>query len=186
MIGMKFNAAKNLFFDRKTVKGALTATERKVLNQFGGLTRKIAKNSMKNLGKRARTKIAALQEKLRSVAARVNPAYRARIETELEAARQKNRSPPGKPPRAIVGTIKKLLVYAADLNRRSVVIGPTLSNKPTGAPRTLEEGGRALVGFSRRAKKRRVKIARRPYMLPAFKAAKTKLPQMWKDSVKPK
>lgn len=86
----------------------------------------------------------------------------------------------GNPPKSHVGTLKKMIYYAWDPNTRSVVIGPQLFTPMTGAPETLEYGGVAYIRF----KKKRVRIAPRPYMRPAFALHEKNLPQYLNGSIR--
>ena len=47
MIGMRFNQAKGLFFDRPAVMGAVDRAERKVLSRFGAFVRRGARSSIR-------------------------------------------------------------------------------------------------------------------------------------------
>jgi len=96
-------------------------------------------------------------------------------------------SQPGSPPSSHVGLLRKLIYFGYDPSRRSVVIGPTPLNQKVGdAPAALEHGGTSTVveGLRGRRRKRKVRIASRPYMRPAFEHEKPKLPAMWRASVK--
>jgi len=114
------------------------------------------------------------------------------------------RSPPGKPPFAHEGSLRRLLFFAWDPGTRSVIVGPT-GFKGSTAPSTLEFGGtvkgdgrvirvRDGVGrgkggrFTSKAKSvrltGRVRIAPRPYMGPALEKSASKLPALWRDAVK--
>lgn len=96
-------------------------------------------------------------------------------------------SRPGRPPRSHTGLLKRLIYFGYERQRRSVVIGPVRLNRKVGdAPEALEYGGTSTVVASLRGKrkKRRVKIAARPYMGPAFKQEKPKLAAMWRDSIR--
>lgn len=90
----------------------------------------------------------------------------------------------GQPPKSRKGLLKKFIFYSYDPRRKSVVIGPEkLGGKGRGkAPKTLEYGGQAIVGNKKRPQK--TKISARPYMGPAFNKTKSKLPQMWANSIK--
>ena len=67
--------------------------------------------------------------------------------------------------------------------RRSVVIGPARLNQKRGnVPPTLEYGGPAVA--VRRGQTRRVTIAPRPYMRPAFAAEQKSLPPLWRNSIR--
>ncbi|MCY2923844.1 MAG: hypothetical protein NT031_00110 [Planctomycetota bacterium] len=92
-------------------------------------------------------------------------------------------SQPGSPPSSHKGTLKRLIFFAYDPDRKSVVIGPTPFNTSVGiAPPLLEYGGTTVV--KRRGKVKAVTYAPRPFMGPAFEKEKPKLPSMWADSVK--
>lgn len=106
---------------------------------------------------------------------------RTRARTSIR--KRKGSSEAGKPPYSHVGLLRNLIFFAYDLDRRSVVIGPTLINSPTGAPETLEYGGEAEVP-DRKQGARSVQIKPRPYMGPALDAELPGLPAMWQDSVR--
>ena len=108
--------------------------------------------------------------------------------------KRKKSSKPGQAPSSHVGLLKNLIFFSYDASSRSVVIGPTLINKPTGAPATLEYGGDTEIeGHQFRTRggkrvfektRRQVTIAPRPYMNPAFEIEKTKAAELWKNSIK--
>ena len=101
--------------------------------------------------------------------------------------KRKRISDPGEPPSSHTGLLRRFIFFGYDRNRRSVVIGPMRLNQKVGdAPAALEYGGTSTVveGLRRRRRKRRIRIAARPYMGPAFEQEKPKLPAMWRDSVK--
>jgi len=96
-------------------------------------------------------------------------------------------SAPGEPPSSHTGLLKRFIFFGYDRVRQSVVIGPQRLNQKVGdAPQALEHGGVSTVveGSRGKRKKRRVKMAARPFMGPAFEREKPKLPAMWRDSVK--
>ena len=100
---------------------------------------------------------------------------------------RKRASAPGQPPSSHTGLLRRFIFFGYDPTRQSVVIGPQrLSQKTTDAPHALEYGGTSTVieGLRRRRRKRRVRIAARPYMGPAFEQERPKLPAMWRDSVR--
>lgn len=98
--------------------------------------------------------------------------------------RRKSVSNPGQAPTSWTGLLKKFLFFSYDHAKRSVVIGPVRLNKSGGeAPRLLEEGGR-VARRGRKGKRRVMRYEARPYMGPAFKKEKPKLPAMWRDSVR--
>jgi hypothetical protein len=160
---------KQMFFDRKPVLRQMEKKERRVLSKFGAFVRRAAKSSIR---KRKRT------------------------------------SEPGEPPSSHTGLLKKFIFFGYDRTRSSVVIGPVRLRGVSGkdAPETLEYGGRlksrnkflfvtqaagrdAGGKFVSRGKRKvklssKMRIAPRPFMGPAFENEKTKLPAMWRDSVR--
>ena len=100
---------------------------------------------------------------------------------------RKRASRPGEPPSSHTGLLKRFIYFGYDPQRKSVVIGPMPLNQKVGdAPHALEHGGLSTVveGSRRNRRKRRVKVAARPYMGPAFEQETPKLPAMWRDSVR--
>lgn len=89
-------------------------------------------------------------------------------------------SKPGTPPRVKRGDLKKHLYYIFDKSTKSVVIGPAKYSPATGAPKTLEFGGRSQVSNGRGM----AKVAKRPYMRPALKKEKPKLAALWRGAIK--
>ncbi len=101
--------------------------------------------------------------------------------------KRKRSSAPGEPPSSHTDLLRKLIFFGYDRDRRSVVIGPQRLNQKVGdAPHALEHGGTSTVveGLRGRRRKRRIKIAARPFMGRAFEREKPKLPAMWANSVK--
>lgn len=92
-------------------------------------------------------------------------------------------SPVGKPPHGHVGTFKRLIFFAYDFGRKSVVIGPTLVSTTSVVPSLLEFGGKitfrdslgTVLTYTYRP---------RPTMGPAFKKELSKLDSLWANSVK--
>lgn len=100
-------------------------------------------------------------------------------------------SKPGDPPRGHQGLLKKHMRYAVET--RDAVIGPErISGKPGQAPGTLEHGGEAEVAVEKyergkrvkTGRKRRVRIAKRPFMGPALKRTQPRLSAIWRDSIR--
>ncbi len=101
--------------------------------------------------------------------------------------KRKRASSPGEPPSSRTGLLKRFIFFGYDRTKRSVVIGPQKLNQSIGdAPEALEYGGTSTVveGLKSNRRKRKVKIAARPYMGPAFEKQRPQLPAMWRDSVK--
>lgn len=96
--------------------------------------------------------------------------------------RRKAISSPGFPPSSHTDLLKRNIFFLYDPERKSVVIGPILLNKGTDAPELLEHGGKV----TRRRKRKRVRMTYRPrpFMGPAFEREQSKLPAMWRDSVR--
>ena len=96
-------------------------------------------------------------------------------------------SEPGQPPSSHTGLLKKFIFFAYEPSKQSVIIGPARLNKTTGdALPALEYGGRTKI-VARRRRQRRVRtvnIQARPFMGPVFEKEKTKLPDLWRASVK--
>ena len=101
--------------------------------------------------------------------------------------RRKGPSNPGEPPHNQTGLLKKFIFYSYDPLRESVVIGPAKLNGTKGVdvPSVLEYGGVSVIGDGGfLGPKRRVEIAARPYMRPAYEKTEKELPALWRDSVK--
>ena len=101
--------------------------------------------------------------------------------------KRKRTSAPGEPPSSHTGLLRRFIFFGYDPTKRSVVIGPARLNQKIGdAPAALEYGGTSTVieDLRGKRKKRRVRMAARPYMGPAFETEKPKLPAMWRDSVR--
>jgi hypothetical protein len=116
----------------------------------------------------------------RKVLSKFGAFVRQRAKTSIR--KRKGTSPPGQPPYSHVGLLRKFVLFAYDPQRRSVVIGPTLTKEGSQAPRLLEHGGDAVI--EDRGKARRVRYRPRPFMQPAIEAEKPKLSAMWRDSVR--
>lgn len=94
----------------------------------------------------------------------------------------KKTSLPGKPPRSHTGTLRDLILFAYDESHRSTLVGPTLSNRPTGAPATLEYGGEVMMEIHGQMERKYIK--QRPYMYPAMEKELAKMPPMWRNSIR--
>jgi len=83
----------------------------------------------------------------------------------------------GPPPSSHTGLLRKFIFFGYDAARRTVVVGPMRLNQKVGAaPEALEHGGRSTVVGGRRGRrrKRRIRIAPRPFMGPAMQKEATK------------
>jgi len=124
--------------------------------------------------------VRAVDRATQAVLSKFGAFVRRRAQTSIR--KRKGTSPPGGPPYSHVGTLRRLLFFGYDRAAQSVVIGPVLSTRPTGAPKNLEYGGTADVPHQ--GKTVRARIRPRPFMGPALAAELPGLPQMWRDSVR--
>lgn len=127
---------------------------------------------------------AAVQQKVdkatRQALSRFGAFVRQRAKTSIR--KRKGTSPPGGPPYSHVGLLRKFILFAFDADRKSVVIGPTLTGEGSEAPRLLEHGGDTTLETRRGSK--RAHYRRRPFMGPAFEQEQRKLPALWQNSVR--
>ncbi len=158
---MSIQTVTKLFLDSESTAKATTRMERKALSKIGAFIRTRAQRSMRPAGKKGKV------------------------------------SRPGEPPRTRLGFLKKFLYFVFVPETRSVVVGPaqfrSTSKRDAGpVPGLLEAGGEmneegrviyvtrppgrdASGRFKAESKRRvvlhgRVRIARRPYMHPAYEA----------------
>lgn len=106
-----------------------------------------------------------------------------RQDAKRRIRRRKRPSQPEESPTNQTGLFKRHIYFLFDPDRRSVVIGPTRLSTGHDAPATLEYGGPAVVETSD-GEPVRVAIEQRPYMGPAFRQERSKVPAMWRDSVR--
>ena len=99
--------------------------------------------------------------------------------------KRKGSAPAGKPPHSHEGSLRRLILFGYDKAADSVVVGPVGFKKST-APNVLEYGGDTIVLRRRggRLTSQRVKIAARPYMVPALEKERPKLPLLWRNSIR--
>lgn len=181
MIGLKINDAKKLFFDRALVMRSADRAARKVLSKFGAYVRTRARTSIR-AGSLSKMKKAWAK---RTEALKVkHPPKRQELMEEYYRLAKEAASKPGEPPRSWGDRLlRKFILFVFEPFRRSVVIGPAKLNGGTTAPEVLEYGGQAVAGY--RGARRSVRIEPRPYMRPAFDRELPKVPQMWRDVIKP-
>ena len=158
-----------MFFDKPSVKNAMDKETRKAFRKFGAYVRTRARSSIR---------------------------------------RRRKASSPGKPPSSHTGLLKTYIYFDGDED--NVVIGamPLNMKNVVGAggekiPQILEHGGTVIQtevfkwGKWRRAdlrsrrrnaglqmRKRRIPIAARPFMGPAFEKEKAKLPACWSGTLR--
>lgn len=88
-------------------------------------------------------------------------------------------SPPGQPPRSHEGSLKRRILFVADIKRRDVVIGPERigsSNPPV--PGLLEHGGTAMRRGRHDKAARPTRYEPRPFIGPAGRVALGQLPSI--------
>ena len=135
--GLRFDV-KKWFFDRDRVTKLMDRENRQALQEAGRRIRRVAQTSMRYVTSR--------REQERKIAAGLRK----------RAAGDPSVSRPGEPPRAIKPHpwIRKNLFYAFEPVAQSVVIGPVGFARGSGAPETLEFGGRARVRNKQRRTRR--------------------------------
>lgn len=175
---------KEFFFDRKAIADKVGAARIKVLSKAGAFVRRTMQQS-------------------------IRPGVRI-----VKGVRKVSKpSKPGNPPKSWTGLLKNFIYFGYDPGTESVVIGPVPLNQyhvvngrlTRGAvPEVLDKGGtigireeqlsgglwvppsrsrRQRAGRPQRV--RQVKIAARPYSLPALQKNVSKFPSLWANSVRP-
>lgn len=146
--------------------------QRSNLMKFGGYCRMVAVNSLKQAAKKAAKKAKQNQTSLSSILG-------GKKDAEVY-------SKPGDPPLSKLGLIQKFIRFAYDPHTKSVVIGPeAIGGHKTISLRVLEYGGVETLLMGNGRKVVTAKYQPRPYMRPAFGVALKKIPEIWKDSIKP-
>lgn len=177
MLNLKIEAAKKIFFDRAAVISAITPAERKVHSKFGAYVRTTAQQSIKP-ARRRRVSEMGDQERKRFKSLRAIVLWHRGVEIKPDYAA----SDAGSPPRSVSGLLKKFIFFGLDFATRSVIIGPALLNKGNGAPEVLEYGGQTTVTAGPDRGKR-ITVAPRPYMRPAFSKILPQLNSMWRNAI---
>ena len=98
--------------------------------------------------------------------------------------RRPGRSRPGQPPHAHSGELRDLLFFSYDRSSDSVVVGPAAFARRTGAPATLEFGGRTKKPVWWRGVQKYIRVRPRPTMAPALKKSQPQLAGFWKDQIR--
>lgn len=126
----------------------------------------------------------AVDRAKRVVLSRAGAFIRQRSRTSIRP--RKGSASPGTPPHSHEGSLRRLILFGYDPRSDSVVVGPVGFRRSV-APRVLEFGGKTTVASRRRGAgdaRRTIRIAARPYMLPALEKERPKLPALWRDSVR--
>jgi hypothetical protein len=180
MIEIKLDKAKQLFFDRQMVVGAMDKATHAALARGGAIIMREARRSIKPGTVMARGRVKA-GERRKVASVRV--------------------SAPGNPPYSQTGLLRDNIFFIATPGRfggASVKIGPILIGRPTGAPDNLEFGAtltmrprpsRHAAHHAARPESapRTIRIEARPYMRPALEklVASGRLPDMWRNALPP-
>ena len=124
----------------------------------------------------------AIDADTRKVLSKFGAYVRQRAKTSIRKRRGISR--PGMPPHSHVGLLRKLILFAFDEGRRSVVIGPVLLRPGSQVPSLLEYGGETTIFHAKSKRRRKARYRARPYMRPAFEAELKNLPDIWKRSIR--
>lgn len=164
MIGFKVQAiSKGMFFDSEAVMKAVSAADRKVLSKFGAFVRTTARRSIRP---------AVVKNKKAVRAAKKAGTKTPKIEYQA--------SQPGEAPRSRQGDLKRFILFGYEPEARNVVIGPTLvGDRASETPHRLEYGGE----FRSKKTGKTIKVAKRPFMKPAFDKELARMPAMFADSL---
>lgn len=188
MMKFKINQAKGMFFP-KDLEGAVDAASKKVLKKVGQDIRQDAKKSIRPA---KQVPVSSLTEKQqKSHKRRVKLFNEGKI--KVKPTRPLAPSKPGEAPRSRTGLLRKFLFFVYDPQTKSVVIGPALLNKSSGAQSTLEYGGSATntsLRFVTRhgkvtteTKTRVVPVDTRPYMRPAYEKNEDNVRELFRNSI---
>lgn len=102
----------------------------------------------------------------------------ARSKMRRKVTKRRKVSLPGDAPLNHTGLLRRGVLFAYDHTNQSVIVGPQKLNTKSNAPEVLEFGGRSRVNG------RIVTIKARPYMGPAYEENKTKIPELFANSVR--
>lgn len=132
------------------------------------------------------TVIRAVDGAKRAVLSKAGAFIRTAARTSIR--KRKASAPAGKPPHSHEGSLRRLILFGYDKPADSVVVGP-VGFKKSVAPNVLEYGGETVVlsrvgGRGGRLTSRKVKIAARPFMVPALEKERPKLPLLWRNSIR--
>lgn len=145
------------FFDRPIVD-AVAAGEKRVVSRAAAFVRQRARSSIK-------------YGKGKSGPGRPPLAHRSAGFTRTKKGKD------GQPTQQPSSPLRELIFFAYDARTRSAVIGPAAGGSRTGAPKNLEKGGTAIVDG------RPVRVAARPFMVPAARAEAPKFPDLLRNMV---
>lgn len=108
-----------------------------------------------------------------------------RREAQFSMKSKKGASKPGHPPNAHIKLLKRLILYFFDSVKKSVVVGPVLSDEAEssgmGVPRVLEAGG-VVRRVDKFGQMEVFRYEERPYIEPAAQKNLSKVAEMYKDA----
>lgn len=169
MIGFNINQAKSMFFDSKAVMAKVPPAERRALSKFGAEVRKVAQKSI-------------LTPRDDSSKPGKPP------HGHISGTRTRVSKSTGKTRKRGVSLLREYIYFVYEADKHGVIIGPAKLNgtEAGDALESLEYGGQSVaVGREKgRRVKRRVRIAARPFMHPAFDAVVPELDDYWRDAIK--
>lgn len=168
MLQLTVKQSQAFFFDRAKVMAATDKARRRNLVRAGALVRTAARRSMRP----------ARRMRLTELDSEAQQAHKIKLAIAKREGRAKpllpfKSSQPGEPPRTRDGQIKRFLFFVYDPSTNSVIVGPAAQSNSTGAPATLEFGGKSKLGY----------IAKRPYMRPAEERVRRQYLQLWRNSI---
>lgn len=147
---------KAFFFSAKRVTDKVDPATRRVLSRFGAFVRRRAKSSLKYKDGPA------------------PPGKPPHVHRSTGFTKKGKGGKPGQPS----SPLRELVYFAFEPSDKSVVIGPAIGGSRSGAPKTLEEGGTAVVDG------KTVAVRPRPTMKPAFALELVKAADGYRDTVK--
>lgn len=183
-IDPKLRAVVSTFFDSDRVLKKVDKGKRTGMIRSGAYTVKIAKNSFRS--KNAGRKRIRYDE--------LTSAQKSDWKIRVWIANKKGEKPPklpfaparrepGKPPRSKKGTLKKQIYFGYDATNNDVVAGSVFFDGQTTA-HLLEHSGRHVFA-DQDGKPVSMHYAGNPFMGPAAEAAAPKIPDFFRDCVRP-
>lgn len=138
----------------------------------------------------------AMDKVTHQVLSRFGAYVRQRARTSIR--KRRGASTPGTPPHSHgMHLLRTWILFSYDRSAKTVVIGPALLARGTGAPKVTEYGGtntilsRGKGGWDKggnwaagKLQRVRARYPARPFMRPAFAAELAKLPAAWRDRLR--
>lgn len=109
-----------------------------------------------------------------------------RLTARRSIRKRKKSSAPGKPPSSHTQRLRRGIFYAYEPKRTNVVIGPVSEGTPEQLE-ALEAGGNVEIQTKKRgepARRETIKIEARPFMGPAERINRERIPDAFKDAVR--